>query len=222
MPAAATTPTDLPLPAAADQPSRAGRLLSLVRRLIDYGRSLAAALEQGPSASEVADASLCFGTNSIALILSRIRRGLFRATALAAGLANGKARLEPRPAEARAPRPPRQAEPDAGSAPMAASPPDAALALLPSSAQIAAEIRRRPAGAVIADICRDLGIMTDHPLWREINELLIPHGGDLAALYSDISRRAFALFTERCAAGATAAMPPPGPPSPAPAATGPP
>ena len=38
---------------------------------------------------------------------------------------------------------------------------------LPTPAEITADqVRRRPIGAVLADICRDLGITTDHPLWR--------------------------------------------------------
>ena len=148
--------------------------------------------------------------------LARIKRGLLRATALEAGLASGTARLEPRPAEARSPRPPRLAHP---AVPL---PPLPSLVLLPTSAQIAAEIRRRPAGAVLADICRDLGIMANHPLWPEIRELLTRHGGNLATLYIDISRRLSALFIERCAAAAAEATPPPGLLSPGPASTGPP
>ena len=41
-PAAASPPTNQPDP----QPSRAGRLLSLVRKLIDYGTALAATVRQ--------------------------------------------------------------------------------------------------------------------------------------------------------------------------------
>jgi hypothetical protein len=39
---------------------------------------------------------------------------------------------------------------------------------MPTAEQIAAEVRRRPIGAVIADICRDLRILPSHPLWRDI------------------------------------------------------
>ena len=62
---------------------------------------------------------------------------------------------------------------------------------LPTPEQIAAEVRRRPIGAVIADICRDLGIMPDHPLWRELQHLIICYGGSLANLVKDILDRAF-------------------------------
>jgi hypothetical protein len=65
------------------------------------------------------------------------------------------------------------------------------LAHLPTPEQIAAEVRRRPIGAIIADICRDLGIMPSHPLWRKLQLVIIRHGGSLARLVKDILDRAF-------------------------------
>ena len=64
-------------------------------------------------------------------------------------------------------------------------------ACLPTPEQIAAEVRRRPIGAVIADICRDLGIMPNHPLWRELRDAIIRYGGSLARLVKDICDCAF-------------------------------
>ena len=43
-------------------------------------------------------------------------------------------------------------------------------------------MRRRPIGAVLEDICRDLGILPSHPLWRELQHAIIEHGGNLARL----------------------------------------
>ena len=40
---------------------------------------------------------------------------------------------------------------------------------------IAAEIRRRPIGAVLADICRDVGILPSHPLMRELQQAIRRH-----------------------------------------------
>ena len=62
---------------------------------------------------------------------------------------------------------------------------------MPTPEQIAAWVRRRPIGAVIADICRDLGIMANHPLWRELSAVIIRYGGNLARLVKDICERAF-------------------------------
>jgi hypothetical protein len=222
--AAATTPTDHPTRAAAEQPSHSGRLLSLVRKLIDYGRQLAASLQQRTLGSDLASATLGFGTGDIALILARITQGLLRATALEARIERAAARLDvaPRPLAARAQHLPRAAQPPAEPVALGADEPDSRLVHLPTPARIAAEIRRRPAGAVIADICRDLGITPSHPLWRELSEVIIRHGGNLATLYKDISRRVFAIPDPGRAAITPAATPPPRPPSPGPAGTGPP
>ena len=63
------------------------------------------------------------------------------------------------------------------------------LAHLPTADEIAAEVRRRPIGAVIADICRDLGILPGHKLWRELSLAIIDHGGSLVRLSEDIFKR---------------------------------
>ncbi len=65
---AAAAPAEPPTP----NPSRAGRLLSLVRRLIDYGRELAATLHQR-AATDLRSVTCSFGTSDLALILVRIR-----------------------------------------------------------------------------------------------------------------------------------------------------
>ncbi len=219
---AAATPTPTaqldPNPAdpspAADQGSRAGRLLDLVRKLIDYGKELAGTLRQR-AATDLGFDAFRFGTSDLALILARITRGLHRATALEARFLQDAARLDAAPAASRAPsrHRPRAAQPAARRAHEA----DTLLARLPTPAQIAAEVRRRPIGAVIADICRDLGIMPNHPLWRELQHAIIRYGGSLAGLLKDILRRAFPP-----PATAPATSPAPLPASLAPACTGPP
>jgi hypothetical protein len=48
-------------------------------------------------------------------------------------------------------------------------------------------INRQPIGAVIADICRDLGIRPNHPLWPELRQIvIIEHGCSLTRLIIDI------------------------------------
>jgi hypothetical protein len=131
-----------------------------------------------------------FGTRDIAWIIARITCGLLRATAL-------EDRLVSRPdrppaasssrsaASPHAPRTAPSADRSAGTA-------GSKLAQMPTPADIAADIRRRPIGAVIADICRDLGIVPSNPLWREISIAVIANGGNLATLYKDINHRLFA------------------------------
>jgi hypothetical protein len=75
-------------------------------------------------------------------------------------------------------------------------------------------VRRRPIGAVIADICRDVGIMPSHPLWRELQIVIIRYDGNFANLVKDILDRAFPLPAR---ARPAAPLQPP-----APAGTGPP
>jgi hypothetical protein len=183
------------------KPSRAARLLGLVRQLIDYGRQLAATLRGNPPP---------FGPGDIALVLARITHGLLRAEALEARIIRDAARLDAGPVPPRAPSH-RKSPPAPGLDPGL----DPGM---PTSEQIAAEVRRRPIGAVIADICRDLGIMPDHPLWPELRVLIIRHGGNLAYLVRDILDRAF----QTLASDRPPAWPMPSLQSPAPAGTGPP
>jgi hypothetical protein len=173
----------------ADAPSRTGRLLGLVRALIDYGRQLATTLQQRTSATNLADVTMHFGTIDIGEILARITRGLLRAAALETRLTGRLAREQAAPAAPSIPSPrqPRAARPVDRSASTA----NPRLARLPTPEDIAAEVRRRPIGAVIADICRDLGIVPSHPLWRELPLAIIANGGNLATLVKDILQRLF-------------------------------
>jgi hypothetical protein len=196
------------------KPSRTCGLLGLVRQLIDYGRQLAATLRGNPHR---------FGTSDIALILARITSGLLRAEALEARIIRGGARLDAAPASPRAASqrqsPPARA---ATERPTDTTVPGLDPALdpgirLPTAEQIAAEVRRRPIGAVLADICRDLGITPSHPLWRELRVAIIRYGGSLAPLVKRIC--------EWAVQGAASAWPPDWPASlqaPEPSGAGPP
>ena len=165
------------------RPSPSGRLLTLVRALIAYGRQVAANLRNShPTLS----------ANDITLILRRIARGLLRAEALEARIIRDAPRLdaEPKPRRARAER-----KSSAEARLRVAKPADtieALLAALPSVEQIAAEIRRRPIGAVIADICRDIGIRPSNKLWPEIRDLITIYRGNLVRLVTDGLDRLFA------------------------------
>ncbi len=196
------------------KPSRASGLLGLVRQLIDYGRQLAATFRGN---------SHPFGTSDIALILAHVTRGLLRAGALEARIVRNAARLDAAPAPPRAAAqrqsPPTRTATDTAASGEALVPGLDSGICLPTPEQIAAEVRRRPIGAVIADICRDLGIMPNHPLWRELRVVIIRHGGSLGRLLKDIFDRAF-----QCPASPWLLSSPLAPvlQSPAPSSTGPP
>jgi hypothetical protein len=173
-----------------------------VRKLIDYGRQLTATVHQRAAAPNFALFARPFGTTDIALILARITNGLHRAAALEAALNQRAARgrdLSPTPIRlpaAREPRLPRQVAPsDAHPEPQRVDPTqDPRLASLPTEAEIAAAARRRPVGAVIADICRDFGIMPgqlDRAFWDELRHAIILYGGNLAGFLKDMTRWAF-------------------------------
>jgi hypothetical protein len=191
-------------------PSRTGGLLGLVRKLIDYGRELAATLREHGLGPQPAVTARPFGTTDLALILARIARGLLRADALEARLLRDAPLLDaprqPRPCQS----PPATAKPHATrqrpSAPRADD--DAALlASPPTPEQIDAEISRRPIGAVLADICRDLGILPSHPLWRELHLTIIRERGNVARLAMDTIHRVLRLARERWSASLEPAEP---------------
>src|SRR5271166_6004518 len=195
--------------------SRFRRVLDVVRKLIDYGKELATTLQQRATA-DLAAVTRPFGTSDIGLILARITRGLLLANALEARVVALAARpaAPPRPARAPAQRAPRAPRPASARPTREADPP---LALLPTPEQIAAEVRRRPIGAVIADICRDLGIMPSHPLWQELSVAIIWHGGSFPRLFKDIFDRVLPIPAARRSIATPGALP-----APAAAATGPP
>jgi hypothetical protein len=202
------------------KPSRSGLLLSLIRRLIDYGKELTATLHDR-AATDPRSVVRSFCIADLALILVRIKRGLLRANALEARLVQNAARLdaerEPRAAPAqRKPRPARSPDQARGHGPAVpyTEDPDAPLEL-PTEAEIAAWVRRRPIGAVIADICRDLGIACDHPLWRELQRAITTERGSYTRLLNEIIHRASRRIAEAWFPSAPTA-------SPVPASTGPP
>ncbi len=178
-------------PAGTDAPSRTGRLLGLVRTLIDRGKQLATTLQQRTATTNLSGIIRNFGTIDIADIVARITRGLLRAAALEAKLDQRLARQQAQQAAAailtapscREPRAPRPSEPQRR------PPEDPGIAHLPTPEAIAAEIRRRPIGAVIADIIRDLGIVPSDPLWRELAGAVLENGGNLSALFNDTCHR---------------------------------
>jgi hypothetical protein len=187
-------------------------LLDLVRKLIEYGKELAATLHQR-AAETPYFAPLNFGTNDVAVALARITRGLLRAQALQERLARLAARRparQPAPHTAKPKRKPRAVRPTVQRSP---------LARIPTPEEIAAAVRRQPIGAVIADICRDLAILPCHPLWRELQTAIMKHGGSYVRLLKHVITRNYQLAFEMAAPPETASA---FLPVPAPTGTGPP
>ena len=169
-------------PGPQDQAGNRYRLLGLVRRIIDYGRDLVASMQRQNTPTAATPTARRFGTVNLTLIIARITRGL----QLAAGLEARLLRARPQPVDQRA-KPVRAAAPGKQRHPRAPEPTqaedDAALLRgLPSAEEIAARVRSRRPGAVIVEICRDLGIDTTHELWPEIRNAIIEYDGSLVRM----------------------------------------
>jgi hypothetical protein len=171
---------------AAPPPSRAARLLSLVRRLIDYGKQCGRALRANQGRP---------GDSDIAAVLGRIARGLLRAEALEARLVRNAARLDagcrPRTNASRGASHtgrPETSLPRSEDRPRAGDRSALGVTRQPTPEQIVALVNRQPIGTVIADICRDLGIRPNHPLWPELRQIIMQEGGSFARLAIDIIR----------------------------------
>jgi hypothetical protein len=194
MSAAANLPTltDQPDPPVPIRASRSARLLGVIRKLIDYSKDLAATIRQRAFA-DPNDVSRRFGTADIARILAMIARGLHRANALEDRIVRRAAHLDAPPQAASSPRGPRARPP---AAPAAVEATDPTFAPMPTPAQFAAEVLRRPIGAVIAEICRDLGIRPGDPIWQEVLLAIVDHDGDFIDLLEDIAERSGEPFAE--------------------------
>ena len=197
MSASATLPVASPAPeparagpdmSAQDAFPRVGRLLGVLRKLVTYGTNLLATLQQGASAQRQALTMRAFGSKDLALIIERIKCGLLRAAGLEVRLNLFVKRgrdLRPAPWRMSMPRE-RKVTPEAEAPAATAAAPVADAELvwrLPSAEEIAEQVRTRPLGVVINDICHDLGLqpgMVDGVLWRELADALMDCGFSLA------------------------------------------
>ena len=209
---AAATSADLP------PPSRSGRLLTLVHKLVDYGKHLLATLGQTAVPSDTTELACTFGISDLPLILARIALGLLRARCLEEKITRTAPELDagPKAKPVRSPRSPRTRRREAQQ-PSSRQDPNPILAALPTPDQIAAKIRCQSIGAVLADICRDLGIMPSHPLWRELHAAINEFGGNHGRLVLDLLNRALPLAADSTARHKARPAAPPEP-----AGTGPP
>jgi hypothetical protein len=174
-------------------------VLGVLHTLIDYGRGLARVVHQRittttPLPAPPSVLAQQFGTLNIVLIFSRIVRALRMAAALEARLVRQPVRGTAGQALVRAPsvRVADPAEPPAQRVKRAAP----KLSLDPTDEEIAAAIRHRSAGAVIAEICQDLGLVPSHPLWREVMDVVTEFGGNFATLFKRTMHRVSAWIAD--------------------------
>jgi hypothetical protein len=183
--------------AAAAPPTLSTHLLTLVGKLFDYGRGVILVLRQPPQVTRdhVAQVARRFGTPNLRLIVARVMRGLELALALKQRLMDSASRLDT-PRKPRLPPLPRlpslPAERARVQSPVRHGTPQDDMRLLnrmPTAEEIAARVLRRPIGKVLADICIDLGITPDHPLWRDLRLAVDAMGGQFRRVMRIALRR---------------------------------
>lgn len=186
----APTPTPGPARAAAAAPSVPAALasvLGVLHWIIQYGMDLMDTIERRAATDPQfwLFARTSFRTTDLELIIARLLRGLRLAEALQKRLQRWAARgkdlvipwcRDPNPSRRR----PRDQKPGetTGKAPRKRI----ELPLDPTDAEIEAWLHRHPPGAVLNDICRDIGVLPGYlpkELRKALNEALIIYGTGL-------------------------------------------
>jgi hypothetical protein len=187
-------------------PQNIADMLALLHILLTYARHLAATIERRAASRGFASIGQYFGTARLPVILARLQRGMLRIAALERVLLVRAARgrdLVFREFHVRTRRaaPAREPQPQVPPADPAAAAPkpvrrkrDAAPdpANLPTLDQLIAQIRRRPIGQTVADICRDLGVwplLCDHGFWTDLSHAITRNRGNLLHFVRDFRRR---------------------------------
>jgi hypothetical protein len=202
-------------------PERIGALLRVLRVLLDYGRHLAGTINDRATAPSFTAIAACFGTADLAIIRAHLQRGILRALALERVLQARAARgrdiefaprrsrtpaVESRPAvvasnqEAASPAPSPAALPRAAVPSRHSGRDDSADFDIPSLQQLQAQVRRRPLGRTIVDICLDLAVVPGFctgAFWNELFDLTRRHGGSIAVLVRERWRREQAFSQEQ-------------------------
>lgn len=173
----AAQPRETTPEAVSAKPSASQVLIGVIKRLIGAGLERLAVLQADPTPEEVQDTGIAFGTFNLCVIFARIMRGLNLATALQKYIASQSRHIDnppplrTLPVRKHLPRPRRK--------PRLTEAADNATLLLriPTEQEIAAMLRHRTIGAVLAQICADLGINVNHPMWQDVRYLIAIHGG---------------------------------------------
>jgi len=199
-------------------PERIATLLHVIRILLGHGRRLAETVKHRAAAPGFTCIAACFGTASLPVILAHLHRGILRAVALErvllARAASGRDLNFVAPRIRTNTRPPASTDQSADS--KAASPtpqipvPRPTRSLLgcdhpadfytPTLEQLEAQVRRRPLGRTIVDICLDLAVVPGFctgAFWNELFDLTRCYGGSVTTLVQERWRREQAFDREQ-------------------------
>lgn len=207
-------------------PNRVTRLLGVVRKLIEYGHSLAETFRAHAEAGKAGKPTPVSAAR-LKLLVTRLVLGIRLAYMLEADLKRREAEGEDITPSAELARPPMPStRSGAASAPRGSAdrtdarpvPADELIPpRIPTDAEFAVMLRRKPLGAVLVDICCDLGVTPEalgQAFWRELCNVILMHGGDMGRLLRNLPPRGYPF-------GEPAPRPPPTPET-VPLATGPP
>jgi hypothetical protein len=196
-------------------PARIAALLHTVRILLGYGRHLHATAQDRSASTDFNAIAVCFGTGRLYAILAHLQRGLLRAAALervllaraARGLDISFTAPRDRLAAARAAPADPPAEPLA-EAPVARKAPRPSRpaawndpeVFMPTLEQLEAQVRRRPLGRTLVEICLDLAAVPGFctgPFWNTLFESIRLHGGSIGTLMQEKTCREKAFAQEQ-------------------------
>jgi hypothetical protein len=216
------SPTDLqPDRPARTMPARIAALLHTVRILLGYGRHLANTAQARSTSPNFNAIAVCFGTARLSAIFAHLQRGLLRAAALErvllARAARGRDIDVSAPCKGPTTTTPADPPPRRPSAPPvdpsaeapAAQPAEASVArkaptlyrppgwnnpelYMPTLEELEEQVRRRPFGRTLVDICLDLAVVPGFctgTFWNILFDSIRSHGGDVATLMLEKSRR---------------------------------
>jgi hypothetical protein len=186
-------------------------VLHVVRVLLRYGRQLDETLPTKADHPRFSTLAAGFGTHDVRRILAHIQRGILRAMMLERYLLARAAQdrdIEPiHPPEPAEPaeidaldlklRPPSQPRPKPA---QKADPDDPLHFSIPTLKELESQVRRRPVGRTIAEICMDLGVTPsacDGATWDEILQVLTHFGANLAQFFGIQQHRREAFQDER-------------------------
>jgi hypothetical protein len=198
-------------------PARIAALLHTVRILLGYGRHLAETATHRSATSDFNSIAVCFGTGRLCAILAHLQRGILRATALQnvllARAARGRDIDFAAPRERPAAAPPLPADP-----PAQAQPAEASVArkpvprasrpagwqnpelFMPTLEELEAQVRRRPLGRTLVEICLDLAVVPGFctgPFWTTLFESIRWNGGSVGTLMQTKVQREVAFSREQ-------------------------
>jgi hypothetical protein len=197
-------------------PARIAALLHTVRILLGFGRHLAETATHRSASTDFNPIAACFGTGRLSAIIAHLQRGILRATALERVLLARAARdldidiVAPREHAAATPAapadPPVEPSTEAPVTRRVARRPSRPAGwndpelYMPTLEELEAQVRRRPIGRTLVDICLDLAVVPGFctgPFWNELFDSIRLGGGSVATLMQEKTRREEAFSKEQ-------------------------